>query len=192
LWHQTRNALSTFTAAKRFGAPCPAAATLTATRNAAIAEGDPSRRFAAVQVGPQSSRQDALVGFPLPAARDCSIESAKLRLYAVSWTAGYTGRPVSAARASSSWDEPGVTWNVRPGTVGAAATATVPASAGWMEWDVTAQVQAMYRYGDNGIYLRDIGAAAGGLALSFCSRENTISACVAAGGQPQLVVRFSE
>ncbi|MEA2443713.1 MAG: large repetitive protein, partial [Thermoleophilales bacterium] len=189
-WHRTRNPLSTFTAAKRFGPPCPAAATLTAGRDAGIVEGDPNAAAAALQVGPPASRRDALVGFPLPAAPDCVVASARLRLYARSWTAGYPGRPISAARASSSWDEPGVTWSTRPGTIGAAATATVPATAGWMEWDVTAQVQAMYRYGDNGLYLRDAGPVAAGLALSFCSREETVAPC--AGAQPQLVVGFSE
>jgi hypothetical protein len=187
-WHRTRNPLSTFTAAKRFGPPCPAAATLTAGRDAAIAEADPNATPAALQVGPPTSRRDSLVAFPLPAAPDCTVESARLRLYASSWTAGYPGRAISATRASSSWDEPSVSWNVRPGTVGASATATVPATAGWMEWDVTAQVLAMYRYGDNGLYLRDAGPAAGGLALSFCSRENTTPPCE----QPQLVVRFSQ
>jgi hypothetical protein len=63
---------------------------------------------------------------------------------------------------------------------------------GWVEWDVTAQISGLYVHGDNGLYLRDAGAdSTGGMTASFCSRENTVALCASAGGQPQLVVRFS-
>jgi hypothetical protein len=158
--HRTSNPGTTFTAARRFGAPCPAVANLAADRAAAVAG-------------------DTLVGFPLPPAPDCTVASAVLRLYAT--TPPGDGRPIEVARASSAWDEATVTAATRPGTVGTAATATAPGQPGWVEWDATAQVQAIYRQGDNGLYVRE-----GGLQ-GFCLRT-----CAVADHRPQLVVRFGE
>jgi hypothetical protein len=188
---RTVNPKTTFTAARRFGAPCPAETTLVANRDSSLVEGDPSERYGAsgtLSLGPAMSRRDVVVGFPLPAAVDCTVESARLRLYSASFDAGYPGRPIAVTRASSSWDEATVTWGTRPGTVGAATTATIPSQASWVEWDVTAHVQAMYRYGDNGLYLRDAGPAqTGGLIVGFCGREGCSGAV-----PPQLLLRFTE
>jgi hypothetical protein len=158
----TYNPDTTFSAAARFGPPCPASATLTAGRWAAL-------------------RGDALVGFPLPAAPDCRVGSAVLRLYATAASAA--GRRFDVARAGSAWDEATASWATRPGTVGAEATATPPSAPGWVEWDVTAQVQSIYAHGDNGLYVRD---AAGGDTQSFCGRD-----CAASDHRPQLVIGFS-
>ena len=178
---------ATFTAASRFGDPCPDQATLTADRDATMAERDPNAKAGGLEVGPTGARRDAVVGFPLPAAPDCVVESATLRLHAAD--AGAPGRPIEVRRASSSWGESTVTWNTRPGTVGGGVSA--PVAPGWMRWDVTAQVQALYRNGDNGLYLRDIGPVdpSGATKVGFCARESTETSC--AGRQPQLVVRFS-
>lgn len=120
---------TTFTAARRFGPPCPQAATLSADRTAVI------------------NARALLVGFPLPGAPDCTMASATLRLYVTA----HDGTPIAATRASSSWSAGSVTWDTRPGLVGPSATA--PAQTGWVEWDVTAQVAGLYRHGDNGLYL---------------------------------------
>jgi hypothetical protein len=201
-WHRTINTLSTFTAAKRFGDPCPAEAVLTANRDAVLASSDPGSAYGGIgglHVAPGSyDRRDTVVAFPLPAAPDCRVESATLRLYAVGFGQGNAaaGRPIEVKRATSAWNEPTVNWNSRPGAIGAASTATVPSAAGWIEWDVTAQVRALYDFGDNGLYLRDSGAPRtdGAAVTSLCSREATAPVCESAtgGGRPQLVVRLSE
>jgi hypothetical protein len=51
----------------------------------------------------------ALVRFPLPAiTAGCTVQSARLRLYAGSYK---TGRTLQAVPVGSSWSESGVTWN---------------------------------------------------------------------------------
>jgi hypothetical protein len=177
---RTANPRTTFTAAPRFGDPCPAAATLPATRDATVAErgaGGAGR----LGTGPGVH---ALVGFDLPAAADCVVESARLRLFAASGGASRIG----AARAGFAWDELSVSWLVAPGPVGAASVAGAGSSPGWVEWDVAAQIQALYRRGDNGLILRP--AAEGEPEVAFCSREATGADC--ADRAPQLVVRFAE
>jgi hypothetical protein len=131
---------ATFTAAKRFGDPCPAEVTLAPDRAATIVEADPHEPTAGITVG-VSPRHDALIGFSLPAAADCTVESAVLR------TDG--GGAIEVRRAGSAWSESAVTWSTRPGSVG-------PAVIGRSEWDVTAQVQGLYDHGDNGLYLRAV------------------------------------
>jgi hypothetical protein len=74
-----------------------------------------------------------LLGFPLPPARGCGVASAHLS------AAG------DARRLSGSWDE-GVTAATRPGAIG-------PVAVG----DVTELVDAIYRYGDDGL---EVAAAA--------------------------------
>lgn len=161
------NPRTTFTAALRFGDPCPAEATVAADRDGAVGE------------------RETFVGFPLPAAPDCTVESARLRLYA---TAVVAGRPVDVTRASAAWDEPSLTAASRPGVVGPASRATSPAAPGWIEWDVTEQVRALYRIGDNGLVLRDAAAPGGGTVV-FCAREAVAADC--ADRAPQLVARYS-
>jgi hypothetical protein len=126
---RTANPGTTFTAARRFGEPCPPEATLTADRTAALND------------------RALLVGFPLPGAPDCGVASATLR---VDVTA-HDSRPIEATRASSAWSPAAVTWDTRPGVVGAAAT--TPARLGWVELDVTVQVAGLYRHGDNGLWV---------------------------------------
>ena len=158
---------ATFGAARRFGPPCPAQVTLTADRDAALLSADPDTTAGAEP----TLGGDAVVGFPLPAAPDCTVESATLRLYATS--------PGSARvrRAAAAWSEQTVTWSIRPGFVGSAVGPDAPVGTGWLGWNVTALVQDLYQYGDNGLYLRGVGA--------FNSRE-------AAFGRPELTVRYSE
>jgi hypothetical protein len=134
------NPRTTFTAAKRFGDPCPAEAMLTPDRAATVAEAEPHKPIAGISVG-AAPRRDALIGFPLPAAPDCTVESAVLRIDGA--------QTIEVRRASSAWTQSAVTWATRPGTVGQGVT-------GQSEWDVTAQVQGLYDHGDNGLYLRAV------------------------------------
>ena len=165
----------TFQAAPRFGEPCPAAATLVASRDAAVRTSDPDGRYGGAGV---MDGTETFVGFPLPATPDCTVESARLRLYAIS-----PGGVADVARASSAWNEPDVNWSTRPGGVGAVARANV--AAGWVEWDVTEQVQGMYRHGDNGLRLTS------NATVRFCAREGGEADCDDTR-RPQLILRFAE
>jgi hypothetical protein len=163
---RTANPRTTFTAAARFGDPCPAVASLAGARDAALGNGQ------------------TLVGFDLPAAPDCTVESARLRLYAAAASAA---APVDVARAGAAWDAATVTADTAPGSVGPAARATSPGTPGWVEWDVTAQVQALYRRGDNGLLVRSPSGAA---PVAWCTRTAPPASCDG-DRRPQLVVRFA-
>ncbi len=108
-------------------------------------------------------------------------ERRKLRVYD-SGPSG--GRTIEAVPNAAAWTENGVNWANQPATTGVAASATSPASAGFMEWAVTSQVQAMYSGSNHGFKVRDAteGSAAGP-EQSFGSRE-------AGSTPPELVVTF--
>lgn len=120
-----------------------------------------------------------LVRFGLPTAPAyCSLTAATLRLNASS---SASGRTLQAFRASSSWTETGVTWSNAPATTGSASSTA--SGTGWREWDVTAQVQAMYAGTNNGFLVRDATEDATLPAgQTFSSREGV--------NPPQLVLSF--
>ncbi len=121
----------------------------------------------------------AVVQFNLPALPSgCTVTSATLRLNNKS---PLSGRTIEALRNTASWTETGVTWTNQPATAGAAATATTPSAAGWMQWDVTSHVQAMYAGSNNGFVLRDQTENGAGFENQFDSRE-------ASANRPELVV----
>ncbi len=124
---------TTFTAARRFGPPCPEEATIAADRSARLGD------------------RALLVGFPLPAAPDCQVAEATLRVYATEAGAA----PAEAVRAAAAWTPEDADPDTAPGGVGPVATA-VAAAPGWVEWDVTAQAGALYRVGDTGLYVRGL------------------------------------
>jgi hypothetical protein len=105
-----------------------------------------------------------------------TVTSAKLRLHA---TSGTVDGPAAYA-APSSWSESGITWDNKPGPSGGPLSDSAAiASGAWVEWDVTAAVQAE---GAQSFRL----ASAVNDGVSFNSRE-TASAAL----RPQLVVTFS-
>ncbi|MGH9192454.1 MAG: right-handed parallel beta-helix repeat-containing protein [Acidimicrobiales bacterium] len=123
----------------------------------------------------------ALVRFNQPAdiPEGCVVESATLRLYAGSFR---TGRTLQALRVNSAWNENAVTWGNQPATAGTAATTT--SGSGYRQWNVTAQVQAMFDAGVNhGFLLRD-ATEGQDHEQQFHSREK------APDNPPQLVVTF--
>ena len=136
-----------------------------------------------VQSKAPSENFRALVRFPLPQAPGgCVVQSAKLRLYSDSVPSA--PRTLQALRLTSAWGEFNVTWSNQPLT--AAPAAQTPAGFGYVEWDVTAQVQAMYAAGNHGFLIRD--AQENDLAgdeQSFFSREKLEQ-------PPQLVVCFAD
>lgn len=124
----------------------------------------------------------ALVQYDLPSIpAGCSVTSAKLRLYNSSPKSGHT---LEALQNAASWTESGVTWSNQPSTTGTAATATTPSNAGWMEWTVTSQVEAMSSGSNYGFKLRD--AAEDGAA----GDEQSLSSREAGSNPPELVVSW--
>jgi hypothetical protein len=123
----------------------------------------------------------ALVRFALPTdmPAGCVIQSATLHLYAASWTADHT---LEALRVADAWSESLVTWSNQPATTGAAATTA--SGSGYREWEVTAQVQAMYDTGANHGFLMSDAVEGGGAEQQFHSREKSED-------PPMLVITFA-
>jgi hypothetical protein len=94
----------------------------------------------------------AFVQFSLPQVPEgCVVQSATLRLYASSSSAG---RTLEAWQLAQSWTETGVTWSNQPATTGSAATTA--SGSDWREWAVAAMVQQMYDTNSNyGFLIRD-------------------------------------
>jgi hypothetical protein len=181
-WASSRNPRTTFAAAAGFGSSCPALATLTPSRDAYVDQGQPDSAFGhgtalLVRSGAAVNAR-ALLGFAMPAAQGCSLLSARLRLSSATGAGA-----VEAIRLGSSWDEE-VTWRSRPGSTGAAAVAR-DGGGGWLEFDVTEQVRAMYRGADDGLVVREVTEGTTPPAgLSFGSREGVPAE------RAQLVVSF--
>jgi len=107
------------------------------------------------------------------------VQSATLRLYAASWK---NNRTLQALRINAAWTEGGVKWNNQPATTGTAATTT--SGSGYRQWNVTAQVQAMFA-ANYGFLIRDATESGGGNEQQFHSREKGES-------MPQLVVQYAQ
>jgi large repetitive protein len=121
-----------------------------------------------------------LVSFPLPAVpANCTLASATLRLFASS---AEGDRTIDAYRAASAWSENTVTWNNRPLRTGSAVGS--PSSSGWIQWDVTAHVAAMYSGSNFGFILRDRNEA------SSSAQQQTYRSTEAFTSRPELVVAF--
>jgi hypothetical protein len=155
-WDRT-TANATFAAAPSFSTSCPGRTTLTPNARAWIDEADASANHGAAGTlavrGGDGRRARALLSFDLPAAAACSVASAQLRLNQLS---GDAGRALSAYRLGSAWSEASVTWADRPGAAGLPAAAVSP-GAGWLTFDVTSQVRAIYRSGNNGFVIQGDG-----------------------------------
>jgi hypothetical protein len=143
---------------------------------------------ASLEVGPSYlltlPQQRALVGFELPSIPlRCTLKTAELRLFA---TKPGSGRTIEALRASGAWTETGVTWANQPATTGSAAISPSLSSAGWQQWNVLSQVEAMYAGANNGFLIKD-SAASGVLPprQTYQSREGTPDS-----QDPQLVLSF--
>ncbi len=125
----------------------------------------------------------AIVRFPLPAAAPagCVVESATLRMFASS---SAPGRTLAAATAGGPWAENTVNWVNQPGANGS--PATTASGQGWREWNVAAQLQALFDSGaNNGFLIQDANEGGPGAEQSFNSRTHSQN-------RPQLVFRFAE
>jgi parallel beta-helix repeat protein len=167
-----------------------AATTVTrvAVADAWIADGLTSNKGSdgdlAVEANPLTGHSRALVRFTLPSAgipEGCVVEKAVLRLYTSS---GTDGAKVEALRLTSSWSESQVVWSNQPGAVGPAASAW--SRDGYVQWNVTSQVETMFAGPDHGFQIRDPaeGSEEGGAGHGFESREK-------GENPPLLVIRFA-
>jgi hypothetical protein len=122
----------------------------------------------------------ALVRFELAKLpQGCTVQSATLSLYAASAT---TGRFLEAQQISGVWLEDAATWSSQPQTMGPGVT--ISSGSGYREWDVTAQVQAMYDAGaNNGFLIRDTSEGGNGFEQQFHSREK-------GENPPSLIITF--
>jgi hypothetical protein len=124
----------------------------------------------------------AFVKFPLPALpAGCSVTDAQLRMYDGSATGG---RTLSVARVAGAWSEGAITWSNQPGVTGGSATAPSPSGPAWVQWDVTAHVQAMYAGPADGLRISDA------VEFSFGERTQRFESREAASNQPELVLSF--
>lgn len=159
--------------------------TLNASADAWIDQNSPSNNFGADSIlkvqAKKSNNFRTFVSFALPATppSGCIVQSATLKLYAASWK---NGRTLQALRAASAWSENALSWNNQPATIGAAATTN--SGSGWRQWNVTAQVQAMFDTSANhGFLLRDATENGGGIEQQFHGREKNDKI-------PQLVITY--
>jgi hypothetical protein len=164
---------------------CPSTTTALAAADAWIDQNSPTNNkgtdsILKVQSKGPADNFRALVRFTLPTGvpQGCVVESATLRLYAPT---ARTGRTLQALPLASPWSENGVTWNNQPGTTGPAATTT--SASGYREWNVTAQVQAMYDTGANHGFLIKDATEGQDAEQQFHAREKGENV-------PQLVLTF--
>ena len=160
--------------------------TVAAVQDAWIDEHDPIKNNgedSSLKVISKSPAENsrAVVHFNLPQApAGCVVQSATLRLYSDS--APDVPRTLQALRLTSGWGEHNVTWSNQPAAVAPAAEA--PAAMGYVQWNVTAQVQAMLAFGNHGFLIRHAveNDIAGG-EETFFSKEKLEN-------PPELVVCF--
>ncbi len=138
-----------------------------------------------ISKGPANNAR-SLVRFNLPALpAGCAVESATMRLHLNSLI---TDRALEAWRVAGTWGEGGVTWDNQPLTAGEPVTTMsglgAGATPGWREWNVSAQVLAMYASVNNGFLIRDAGDNNGGSEQQIASREAPMN-------RPELVIRFA-
>ena len=95
-------------------------------------------------LGDNKFQCDVLVKFGLSSVPSgVTVVSATLNLYYYSWQKNNpAGRDLNLYTVINDWDEDTVTWNTRPTCdTEAISNTTVPSSYGWMEWDITPDVQ---------------------------------------------------
>jgi hypothetical protein len=108
----------------------------------------------------------AVVRFTLPQApAGCVVQSATLKLYSDS--APTVPATLQALRLTSAWGENNISWGNQPATIGPAAEA--PEAMGYIQWNVTAQVQAGAGHGFLIRYANENDPA--GAEVGFFSKE---------------------
>ena len=154
-------------------------------RDTYVNQGSPTTNYASdpvVRVESLTGSNDrSLLHFNMPAIPSgCSVSSAFLRLR-TDTNVWVSGRTLQVFQISSSWTSTGVNWSNQPGTTGSAATAA--STSGWMQWNVTSQVQGQYAGTNNGLLIRDSSESAGTAQSQEYSSQN-------GGHTPELIVTF--
>ena len=164
-------------------ANCGSQVVLTANADAWIDQGSTSANKGGDSILKVMSKNGgnlrALVRFLMPSMpAGCQVESATLRLYAGSYK---DGRTLEALRLDDPWSEGSVTWGNAPATVGNAVT--VNSGAGYRDWNVAGQAQAMYTANEfNGWLIRD--------ANENQDAEQQLHSREKGSDLPQLVLKF--
>lgn len=117
------------------------------------------------------------------------ITSARLYLHYFYYTDDHpAGQTIAAHRNKNAWQEATLTWNHRPACSELpSATAVVPNGFGWMNWDVTGDVQEFIRKKDNdGWTLRLASEDYNNAMIYFHARE-----CRNAAYRPYLEITLS-
>jgi hypothetical protein len=162
-----------------------AAATTTAAADSWVGQNEPAVAHgtdATLRVRSKANgNARTLVRFSLPAIPSgCQVTGAQVRLSASTAAAG---RTLQLTPLAAPFTEAGVTWNNQPAVTGTSASAA--SRTGWVEWNATDQVKAMYAGTNHGFRVRDAAEGAGTAAEQrFTSRENTTT-------RPELIVTFS-
>jgi hypothetical protein len=162
------------------------AVTLTPDADSWVLEDSPTSNYGGDTVLKVDSKSGAnaraLLRFDLASSIPfgCQVVDAELQLYA---SAFKEGRTLQALSLGEAWTEADVTWDTQP-SLGAAAPATATSRAGYVEWSVTPQAQAMHSGANHGFLIRDEAEDGTGFDQGFNSREK------APDNPPQLVVTF--
>ena len=158
------------------------------TVDTAIYESQPGTNFAGnVQIGvvaPAGGRARTLIKFPLLSQPSgCVVTSAVLKLHVSN---GATPANVTVFRAAAAWNPTAVVWTSDPGVVaGSGVTTAATATGTTTQWNVAAQVTALYAGPDYGFELRDAAEGTGTLAQLYDSMEATTVL-----NRPQLVITW--
>jgi hypothetical protein len=177
---------NSFTAAASFCAS-PGAQTVTADADSYVDENSPGSNFGSsltMQIqsrgGGGGRNQRTLVHFALPPGQYCTVTSATLRLNASVFA---PGRTMQAYRAAAPWGEGSVTWANQPAVTGT--PASTASALGWIQFDVTTLVQAMYAGSNDGFLVRDaVESQNPASTQQFSSSE-------AATSHPELVITLA-
>jgi hypothetical protein len=163
----------------------PGVQTLTPSGDAKVLQLSATTNYGAtadLAIDPRNNRvARSLVKFALPPQPSYCLMTATLRVRA---TAVVAGRTLEAWRAGAAWTEDTVTWNTQPPTTGTAATAVTPGAPGWISFDVSSSVAAMYAGSDNGLLVKDsVEGTGANLDQSLSSRSGA--------NPPELVLNFT-
>jgi hypothetical protein len=164
--------------------------TLTADTDSFIDQANPTAATGGTAtylvVTPQSGAvRRTLIRFPvLPTIPSGCTMSATLRIFAESQTSGRTIGAYRADPAAPAWTEAGLNWDNQPAHLAPAATAVMPSTDRYVDWDVTTLVRTMYTAGSNGFVVRDQDETGAGAWQQFNSRS-------VATNKPVLVIAWS-
>jgi hypothetical protein len=160
--------------------------TLSAEADGWIDQNSPENNFGTDSILKVQSKSGnnyrALIRFALPSTPEgCVVQSAALRLYS---TSSNEGRTLQAWQVDGTlaWVETEINWTNQPLTIGLPVT-TLSAS-GYIQWDVTTLVQAMYVSTNNGFLIRDEFEDVDSFEQQFHSREKGET-------MPELVITFA-